>query len=473
MTKIPAADLDWKSLLSAWSQDLLTTQLAERLEPPLEREEWLGFARATEDEIEAAERRLGLKLPPSYRKFLKESNGWRDTCSFIHHVRPIGRVELFSVENEHWVECYGEQYAAMIEDWEEPEDEDNSYFDYSNSGSAANHRPAHMQSLIQISDVGDGVYLLNPEAVTPDGEWEAWFFANWVPGAQRYPSFAHLMVHEYESFCQLEKIGKPRFATPILKTPSPSVKRKPAKRMRTNKAKAESLEELIERLDSADRQERAKAVRTLVGRLRGRNKMERRPDLVPALTDLFYQNTDEDVRSISVQMLAQIAEDGSQPPALFDALSDPGPGVVLSGIFALRDFPDERAWEPLCRFIESRTDVLINKNAISTLGQIGDERAVPTLAGVLFDTGCDFDQTIESAGMALGQCGQAGFDVLEKALRHEDARVRIAAVVGIDISNNPRAGDLLDAMDSDPDEQIRKRARMRMGGYFRRLMGGE
>jgi hypothetical protein len=35
----------------------------------------------------------------------------------------------------------------------------------------------------------DDMILLNPQIVSPDGEWEAIFFANWIPGNQRYRSF--------------------------------------------------------------------------------------------------------------------------------------------------------------------------------------------------------------------------------------------------------------------------------------------
>jgi hypothetical protein len=44
------------------------------------------------------------------------------------------------------------------------------------------------------------VLLLNPEVVTPDGEWEAWYYASWRPGASRYRSFAELMIEELEMF---------------------------------------------------------------------------------------------------------------------------------------------------------------------------------------------------------------------------------------------------------------------------------
>jgi hypothetical protein len=54
---------------------------------------------------------------------------------------------------------------------------------------------------LQISAVGDSaVYLLNPLIVGPDGVWQAWFFSNWNPGANRYPSFQEIMVAERKDF---------------------------------------------------------------------------------------------------------------------------------------------------------------------------------------------------------------------------------------------------------------------------------
>lgn len=46
--------------------------------------------------------------------------------------------------------------------------------------------------------MGDAaIYVLNPQIVTPEGEWEAWLFADWLPGAARYRSFQDLMQAEY------------------------------------------------------------------------------------------------------------------------------------------------------------------------------------------------------------------------------------------------------------------------------------
>lgn len=55
-------------------------------------------------------------------------------------------------------------------------------------------------------DSGSGLYLLNPRIVTAEGEWEAWFFAHWLPGANRYRSFWELMQGEYQNFVQANKV---------------------------------------------------------------------------------------------------------------------------------------------------------------------------------------------------------------------------------------------------------------------------
>jgi hypothetical protein len=38
------------------------------------------------------------------------------------------------------------------------------------------------------------VLLINPALIGAGGEWEAWDFATWYPGAYRYPSFDHLIA---------------------------------------------------------------------------------------------------------------------------------------------------------------------------------------------------------------------------------------------------------------------------------------
>ena len=42
--------------------------------------------------------------------------------------------------------------------------------------------------------------LLNPLAESSDGEWQAWFFSNWNPGAVRYRSFQQMIENERKRF---------------------------------------------------------------------------------------------------------------------------------------------------------------------------------------------------------------------------------------------------------------------------------
>lgn len=415
--------MDWKHFLTTWSTQLMQSSLAAKVDLRSGSIDWLGFKPATRREIRDLERRLGVTLPPSYKDFLQVSNGWLRTTSFIGRIRPADEVDWFHVENKQWVEVCSESGS------EKPDDE---YYAYSSEG-AADHRAEHMAYLLQISDVDDGVYLLNPAAVTPDGEWEAWFLANWVPGARRFPSFAHLMLSEYRSFARLEGIDLADVRLPTLDVPPPAVPRTSVveKREFREAEGAGYLEALIEEMRSPDNRVRAKAARTLAGSLVGRPSAIRRPELVEPLTELFNSSDNPDVRSVCVQALTELAEDGSAPTPLLDALNDADPGVVLSGIFALTYFPDDRALEPLCRFVESRRNVLFSENAIAELGKMGSPKAVPTLTSVLLNTNNELDQSFATAAIALARCGQAGFESLVSALEHEDPRIRRAAVVGL------------------------------------------
>jgi hypothetical protein len=81
---------------------------------------------------------------------------------------------------------------------------DEAYFVYGADQRSEWLRVEHLATALEVSAEGDSaIYLLNPQVVASQGEWEAWYFANWLPGAQRYRSFWDLMQAEYESFLQL------------------------------------------------------------------------------------------------------------------------------------------------------------------------------------------------------------------------------------------------------------------------------
>jgi hypothetical protein len=150
---------------------------------------WLGFPGATVAQLLAAEQRLGRPLPPSYRAFLQLTNGW--PFGLTEPLLPIEEVELLQVKEPDMVRIWLEDQQEEPDLWEAAhrvygEQQDTSWF-----------RRAYLRTAVQISAQEDGyVYLLNPEVVTPDGEWEAWILGSKIAGAKRWPSFWELVQEE-------------------------------------------------------------------------------------------------------------------------------------------------------------------------------------------------------------------------------------------------------------------------------------
>ena len=81
---------------------------------------------------------------------------------------------------------------------------DEKYLVYGEEQEQDIMRVEYLQTALEISDTGDAaILLLNPQILTMEGEWEAWFFASWLPGAKRYPSFWDMMQSEHQSFLDL------------------------------------------------------------------------------------------------------------------------------------------------------------------------------------------------------------------------------------------------------------------------------
>jgi len=180
---------EWMSLLRQWN----TVAHARDLPGELASVSWLGSPSVSDDDLQQAEARLHVPLPPSYRAFLRASNGWRFASHAVPLIRQVGQIDWFKKEHRDWIAAYvtpthGEHVAVPPEE---------TYFTYAPSV-AMQFRPAHLGFTLQITDVGDtAVFLLNPQVVHLDGEWEAWLLANWLPGVQRYRSFADLMFGAY------------------------------------------------------------------------------------------------------------------------------------------------------------------------------------------------------------------------------------------------------------------------------------
>jgi hypothetical protein len=187
---------DWHALLAKWNALLLADEeVTSSISPDKVHQGWLGYEPASDDSLRQAERRLGVVLPPTYRTFLQTSNGWQCVGPFIARARPVEEVEWFVTENREWADIHIDACADL-----ERISEDE-YLVYGDRQDPTSIRPEYLLSALQISDVTEStVLLLNPEIQTPEGEWEAWFFAAWAGGADRYPSFWDLMADKLRSY---------------------------------------------------------------------------------------------------------------------------------------------------------------------------------------------------------------------------------------------------------------------------------
>jgi hypothetical protein len=193
---------DWRAFPEVWSTAVLAVpDLAARLPPSVGASGWLGYPGATATQLAAAESRLGARLPPSYREFLAITNGWRRLSYFIDRLWSTDEVEWFAVRNQQWIDAYTEPSAyggAPVSQ--------AAHGVYGDAQDPVYFYAAYLQDALEISAEGDSaILLLNPKIVTAEGEWEAWFFANWLPGARRYRSFRELMEAQYAEFLALRE----------------------------------------------------------------------------------------------------------------------------------------------------------------------------------------------------------------------------------------------------------------------------
>ncbi|OUC13183.1 MAG: hypothetical protein B0A82_18740 [Alkalinema sp. CACIAM 70d] len=211
---------EWESFLRHWSRAFIESKHHEADVLPSEVIEsgWLGYPGASEEQIRYAENRLGISLPPSYREFLKVTNGWRQTTPFIYQLWSTQEIDWLSVRHPDWINSFLEQQQRLeqrhfymsvngldrsVKKFSIP---DEIYFIYGEEQDCMNLRSEYLQTALEISGKGDSaIYLLNPQVVTEEGEWEAWFFGDWLPGADRYRSFRDLMQAEYQNFLELRE----------------------------------------------------------------------------------------------------------------------------------------------------------------------------------------------------------------------------------------------------------------------------
>lgn len=191
------ATFNWQPLLQEFSQKLTAAMRQKQqqdLPPEVLASGWLGCPGASEELIIQSEARLGTQLPPSYRAFLQVSNGWRISDWTELELWSVEEIDWFRVRNSQWIDCW-QPYES-----ERPSVPDEQYFVYGEAQDPVYLRREYLATALEISsDSGDGdIYLLIPEVIDSNGEWEAWHFGNKLPGAYRYRSFYDLMMKAFE-----------------------------------------------------------------------------------------------------------------------------------------------------------------------------------------------------------------------------------------------------------------------------------
>jgi hypothetical protein len=134
---------------------------------------WLGHDPASEDEVLAAEQRLGVRLPPSYRNFLLASNGLIS-----------GGVPLLPVQQTDWLRNWPGMGVMLDRAWTP---------DVYGDDMCAMFRRA----LWPIPDADGDYWLLDPGDIGADGEWRAYIW--WCSDGgtpEPYPSFGAMLVSE-------------------------------------------------------------------------------------------------------------------------------------------------------------------------------------------------------------------------------------------------------------------------------------
>ncbi len=374
-------------------------------------ETWPGNPGATEEQLAAAEKQLKVTLPPSYRTFLSASNGWQLTSQTMPPLRAVDKIRWFRKEHPDWFGAYQQGAEPLLI----PEQD---YFNYSEPDSI-NFEIKHLAQTLCVSEIGDAsVLLLNPMVVWPDGEWEVWFFANWLPGALRYRSFADWMRREFNE--SLNEPFQPIVNPGELPTVYMDAPTKADRRVRPRE-EVLVLEKVLAKLKSKKDRERVKAANQLA-RLGGK-------EAVDALLHALKNDPIREVRWAATDSLGYLREPDTIQ-ALIAAAADPM--VNSTAIHALAGFNDERSAQFLLKTLEACGAHAFTASGV--LAKRKDARAIPFLVRFLTDTAsknAEIQHIGDIAGRGIAEFGEAGYAALEPLMKNPDRIVRFRAERGI------------------------------------------
>lgn len=409
---------EWLTFLAAWQTG---ARAAKSDHPPS-----LSHPPATPNELAATELRLkmGSPLPPSFRAFLLTTNGWDFASPAVPILRSAEKITWFKKQNRDWIAAFTDPSIRGL-----PVPPEETYYNYSPEV-AEHYQTSHLPHTLQIAEIGDAaVFLLNPMVVHHDGEWEAWFLADWLPGVRRYRSFADLMLRQYhELMCQpLE----PPPNTPVSFSELPTVYRDPPtknpRRVEVRKPRRTIPELLQVAQDHSPRttmSARIKAIEELASR--------RDPVTITPLRALLHDPL-PDVCAHAMLALGDLRS----TEAVNDLI------VIIQkqdedyhcAIAALGQIGSAPALDFLVNYLESRGE---NTAAVSkALAPHGDPRAVRIMTQIMLDPQDRF--LGEIAGSLLAEFGRVGMEPLVAAAAHPDLIIRRRAYKGLSQLTSLRA----------------------------------
>lgn len=180
------ASSDWRPFLLSWSGEwadsLSASEPLSEDDEAARRTRWLGAPPASEERITAMESGLGVRMPPSYREFLKASDGWRHAGWFVSLLAGTAQVRWHDDE------------SGLAEVFEECLDED--------AGPEERREADLWRRGLQLDVESDATYvLMDPEDVDEDGEWAVYTWAGWrAAPPHRYANFAEFMRHMHREY---------------------------------------------------------------------------------------------------------------------------------------------------------------------------------------------------------------------------------------------------------------------------------
>lgn len=194
----PTNPVAWRSFLARYSKELLAEEDLDLWAPvPDEAREsgWMGFDPAGDAAIQAAEARIGRRLPASLRCFYSVSNGWRATGRTIYEVLPVEEIGWL-IDREALL------YGMAVEAESMP----GPFKDDPGDARLKQYRDddgTRVKRSLAISSQGDNgaIWLLDPGAEPHPDEWPA---GEWNQGMRwEAANFAVLMANELRSLIEL------------------------------------------------------------------------------------------------------------------------------------------------------------------------------------------------------------------------------------------------------------------------------